>query len=170
MTGPWQNPFVIPRPQANPFFLCGISLLLLYLLCDQGSSQIQALSYHHSWLAFRVLGPLHPLLGATWPQHSFDISMNSFTLSTTSPHLYCKWSYTSGFQQSAILSWGFCEECTFQAGVCGLPGICWFLYPNRYPQSRFCTRCPARTNMDPGPQAVLNEQEEREVKGPGGVA
>lgn len=74
------------------------------------------------------------------------------------------------FNSPAILSRIFCEECTLLAGICGLPGICWFPYPKRYPRWKFCTRCPERTDMDRGPQAFLKEQEGGEARGPNGAA
>lgn len=143
---------------------------MVHFLCDRESGQIQAPNYRHWQLASAVLDPLHLQLWPTGPQHCFDISMTPFVFSTIPPHLYCKWSYTSGFPKPAILSWGSREGCVFLSGICGLPDICWFPYPNRHPRSRFCTRCPERPDMDPGTQAALNEQEGREVKGFRGVA
>lgn len=83
-------------------------------LHDQKSSQMQQLHYHHSQSAFRILDQRHLLLRFAWPQHSFDISMKSFTF--FSP-LYCKQSYTSVFQKYFILSRLFHEEYMFLTNI-----------------------------------------------------
>lgn len=152
-------------PWANSVFLCAISPLILISFVTRNPVKCRQLSYRHSQLAFQVLDPLH----CCWDPLDHNILLISqwslLCYPPPHPHLYCKWNYTSGFQQSAILSGVFSEECTFLAGICGLPSICWFPYPNRYLWSRLCTRHPEKAGMDLIPQAAFTEPGGRAVKG-----
>lgn len=169
MMGSWQNPFV------NPLRL--ILFSSVWLLTDgpfplwPGIRSNSGTKLPSLTASIRSVGSTPSAAVTHWTTTLFWYLNDAFCVfHQPPPHLYCKWSYTSGFPKPAILSWGSCEGCVFLAGICGLPDICWFPYPNRHPRSRFCTRCPERTDMDPGTQAALNEQEGREVKGFRGVA